>query len=116
MKMSNILIVFLIVFSTVWFVIILRSLKKGKISVKYSLIWFLMALVIFLVGVFPKFMELISKLFGFTTISNLVIGIILTLLMFITLILTMIVTNQKTQIKNLTQEISMLKKVIKDEK
>ena len=42
--------------------------------------------------------------------------IILTLLMFITLVLTMILTNQKTQIKNLTQEVSMLKKDVKNEK
>lgn len=116
MKMSNVLIICLIIFSIVWFFIIFRLLKKGKISVKYSLTWFLMALLILLVGLFPKFMEFIANLFGFTTISNLVIGIILTLLMFITLVLTMIVTNQRTQIKNLTQEISILKKEVNDEK
>ena len=114
--MSKALIISLILFSILWFYIILRSVRKGKISVRYSLIWFFMAIVILFVGVFPNFMELIAKIFGFTTISNLVIGIILTLLMFITLVLTMILTNQKTQIKNLTQEISMLKKDVKNEK
>lgn len=114
--MSKALIISLILFSILWFYIILRCVRKGKISVRYSLIWFFMAIVILIVGVFPNFMELIAKVFGFTTISNLVIGIILTLLMFITLVLTMILTNQKTQIKNLTQEVSMLKKDVKNEK
>ena len=114
--MSKSLIISLIIYSIVWIIIILKSVRNGKISVRYSLIWFVMALAILFVGVFPKFMELLAKTFGFTTISNLVIGIILTLLMFITLVLTMILTNQKTQIKNLTQEISMLKKDVKNEK
>ena len=114
--MSRTLIIFLITFAVLWFYIILNCVRNGKISIRYSLAWFLMATLILFVGVFPGFMELLSKIFGFTTISNLVIGIILTLLMFITLVLTMILTNQKTQIKNLTQEISMMKKDKKDEK
>ena len=114
--MSKALIISLIIFSIVWFYIILKCVRDGKISIRYSLVWFLMAIVILFVGVFPGFMDLLSKIFGFTTISNLVIGIILTLLMFITLILTMILTNQKTQIKNLTQEVSMLKKEKENEK
>lgn len=114
--MSKALIISLIIFSLIWFIIILRCIRKETISIRYSLVWFLMALTILFVGVFPKLMELISELFGFTTISNLVIGIILTLLMLITLVLTQIVTKQKYQIKLLTQEISILKKEIKNEK
>ncbi len=114
--MSNELIIALIIFSVIWILIILRCVRKETISIRYSLIWFLMALTILFVGVFPKFMEFISEIFGFTTISNLVIGIILTLLMFITLILTQIVTKQRNQIKILTQEISMIKKDVKNEK
>ena len=108
--MSKVLIIFLIIFSIVWFFIILHFIRNGKLSIKYSMIWLLMSTVIFLVGITPNFMSFISKIFGFTTISNLVIGIILTLLLIITLVLTMIVTNQKTQINNLIQEISILKK------
>ena len=114
--MSKALIVSLIVFSIIWIIIILKCVRKGSITIKYSLIWLLMAISILFVGIFPNFMELIKEKFGFQTISNLVIGIILTLLMLITLVLTMIVTNQKVQIKNLTQEVSLLKKEIKDEK
>ena len=108
--MSEVLIIFLIIFSIIWFFIILHFIRNSKLSIKYSLIWLFMSIVIFLVGITPNFMALISKIFGFTTISNLVIGIILTLLLIITLVLTMIVTNQKTQINNLIQEISILKK------
>lgn len=108
--MSKSLVISLVVFSVIWIIIILRLVRNDKLSIKYSMIWLFMSLIIFIVGIFPKLMELISDFFGFLTISNLVIGIILTLLLFITLVLTMIVTNQKSQINNLIQEVSMLKK------
>ena len=114
--MSKSLQLFLIIFSIIWFIILYKCVRKGKISVRYSLIWFLMALILFIVGVIPGVLDILAKSIGFLTISNLVIGIILTLLMFITLVLTMIVTNQKTQIKNLIQEVSILKKDFKDGK
>ena len=107
--MSKALIISLILFSIVWILIILRCVRSGKLSVRYSLIWFLMSISILFVGIFPNFMELLAKIFGFITISNLVIGIILTLLLLLTLFLTLIVTDQKKQINSLIQEISILK-------
>lgn len=107
--MSKSLIISLIVFSIIWFIFILKLIKNGKLSIRYSMIWFFMAFIIFLVGITPKYMALISSLVGFKTTSNLVISIILTVLMILTLILTIIITNQKTQINKLIQEISILK-------
>lgn len=114
--MSKTLIISLIVFSILWLIIILRDVRKGNISIKYSLIWLFMALVLLLVGVFPSFMVFVAESFGFTTISNLVIGIILSLLMFITLVLTHIVTKQKNQIRVLTQEVALIKEKINRKK
>ncbi len=114
--MSKTLIIALIIFSIIWLIIILRDVKKGSISIKYSLIWLLMALILLLVGVFPSFMEYVAELFGFTTISNLVIGIILSLLMLITLVLTHIVTKQKNQIRVLTQEVALIKEKVNKKK
>ena len=114
--MSKTLIIALIIFSILWLIIILRDVRKGTISIRYSLVWLLMAIILLLVGVFPSFMEFVAESFGFTTISNLVIGIILSLLMFITLVLTHIVTKQKNQIRVLTQEIALIKEKINRKK
>ena len=91
-------------------VIIFRLLSKEKISIKYSLVWLASSFLIFLVGVFPNFVGFFTNLIGFKTTSNLVIGIILSLLLLITLFLTVIINDQKNKIKLLIQEISMLKK------
>lgn len=107
--MSKSLTISLIIFSIIWFIVIFRFIRNNKLSIKYSMVWLFMTFVIFLVGLTPKFMAFIASKVGFLTTSNLVIAIILTLLLIITLALTMIVTNQKTQINNLIQEVSILK-------
>lgn len=108
--MSKALVTLLVVFSIIWIILILKMVRDSKISIRYSMIWLFMALVIFLVGITPGFMKWIANSAGFEATSSLVIGILLTLLLLVTLFLTIIVTNQKTQINNLIQEVSMLKK------
>ena len=108
--MSKSLVIFLVIFSIIWFIVILKMVRDSKISIRYSMIWLFMSLVIFLVGITPNFMKFLAHATGFTATSSLVIGIILTLLLVVTLFLTIVVTNQKSQINNLIQEVSMLKK------
>ncbi len=99
----------LLIFSLVWFLIIFYLIRRDKLPVKYSLFWFIAIFVIFLISIVPGILEIVTHTFGFTTLSNLVIGIILTLLLFITLVLTTIVAVQKKQITLLIQEVSMIK-------
>ena len=108
--MSKALVISLISFSIIWIIIILRLVRRGKISVKYSMIWLFVALVLLIVGIFPGLMSLVADFFGFLTVSNLVIGIILTLLLLISLFLTIIITNQRSLINKLIQEVSLIKK------
>ena len=84
-------------------------LKKGRVPVKYSLIWFFSGAVIVLVGLVPGFLENISKSLGFLTISNMIIGVFIIILLLITMSLTIIVSGQKKKITLLIQEISILK-------
>ena len=104
----NKLYIILIIFSVVWILEILHLVRNSKISIKYSLVWLIMATLLLLVGLFPNFIGKIAGIFGFLP-THFVIGIIFTLLLVLTLALTMIVTNQKTQINNLVQEVSILK-------
>ena len=109
MIMSLKLRIVLLIFSIIWLLGILLLVKQKRINIKNSLIWFAAGLVILLIAIIPFFLESIAKLFGFLTIANLVIGIFITLLSIITLSLTIIVTKQKEQIRNLVQEVSLLK-------
>lgn len=107
--MSGNLRIFLIVLSILLVVIILRLVAKNKLPIKYSLFWFLASFVVFLVGVFPNFIGMFTKMIGFETTSSLIACVIIGLLLLITLLLTIIVSEQKRKLLLLVQEVSLLK-------
>lgn len=105
--------ILLVLFSILLFWIMLKLLSKNKVPVRYSLLWIMSSILIFVVGAFPDFVGIFTGLIGFQTTSNFVIGIILVLLLIITLILTVIISTQNRKIKMLIQEVSMLKSKVK---
>ena len=110
--MSIELIIALIIFAVILFTVTTIILKKGLIPAKYSLLWYFIALIILLVAILSGPLETLANLIGFQTLSNLVIGIILILLIFLTMALTIIVSTQRKKITLLIQEISLLKKQV----
>ncbi len=112
--MANNLRILLIIFSILFFCIVLRLISKKKIQINNSLFWLFSAVLIFLVALFPNFISFFTKLIGFETTSNFVIGIILTLLLLDTLLLTIYLAEQNKKIVLLIQEVSMLKQNVGD--
>lgn len=106
---SNLKIVIALV-SVFLLFITLRFVKKGKIPIKYSLVWLFSSIILLFVTLFPFVFEQITNLLGFQVSSNLVIGILLMFLLLITLMLTVIVAEQNKKIILLIQELSILKK------
>jgi len=107
MSLSLRLLLFL--FSLIYFLIIFRLLKKDKIPVKYSMVWFLASLVILILSLFPLSLSKFANFVGFLTTSNFIVAIILVLLLIITMVLTIIISNQNKKITLLIQEVSLLK-------
>ena len=94
--------------------VILYNLKKGKMPVKYALVWIFSAVVMILCACFPQIIGFITRLLGFELISNVILSIFLGC---ITISLTVIVSGQAKKIDLLVQEVSLLKqKVEKKEK
>lgn len=89
--------------------LIISSLKKDKMPIKYSIIWFLTIILILLLSIVPSFLTFISEFFGFEALSSMITGIMLILLIIICMSLTIIVSNQNKKIINLIQEVSILK-------
>ncbi|MBP3899219.1 DUF2304 domain-containing protein [Candidatus Saccharibacteria bacterium] len=115
--MSSSLSIILTIFSLCWIATLIIAIWAKKISIRYSMIWFFAAIILLFVGVFPSIIDFINIIFNFAVTSNLVIGILLSLLMVITFALTLFSTKQKKQIDLLIQEVSLLKsKIKKDDK
>lgn len=102
-----------IILSILLFVIITYILKKGRIPIKYSLVWYFADFVILLCATFPLLMSKFAHLIGFELLSNMVLCILILILLYISMILTIIVAGQNTKIKLLIQEVSILKSKIR---
>ena len=107
--MSLSLRITLLIFSLLLIVITTMVLKKGRIPVKYSLLWYFSAIIILLLSIFPFVIRWVADLFGFEAISSMVTGILITILLFLTMSLTIITSGQRHKIALLIQEISLLK-------
>lgn len=103
LKLEMIIFSLFIIFTTLYIV------RKGRISIKYSLVWFLSGFIVFLFAVIPNFLVWISKILGFQTVSNMFFSLLILVLILICLSLTVIVSGQSNKIRLLIQEISMLK-------
>ena len=114
--MSINLTITLILVSVFLMLITTIVLKNGRISEKYSLLWYGFSLLILLVGLFPNLFSFISNKLGFQVMSNLIVGFVIGILMLLSMALTVMIAGQKKKSTLLIQELSILKKEIEDVK
>lgn len=114
--MTTVLRIFLFGFALVLSLITTIVVKKGRIPVKYSLLWYLCSFIVLMVALVPQVLDFVANLLGFTTISSLIVGIFIALLLFLTMSLTIISAGQKKKITLLIQEVSMLKQKMESKK
>ena len=88
---------------------IIYILRKGRIAIKYALVWFFAALVLLIFIIFPGLMNSLTNLLGFEVGSNMIFAGLIAMLIFINIALTVIVSGQSSKIRLLIQEVSMLK-------
>lgn len=110
--MSISLRILLLVFSIVLALATTIVVKRGRMPIKYSLLWYFSSLIVFVLAVFPFIIEWVAGLFGFITLSNLVTSIMIGILLFLTMSLTIITAGQNKKITLLIQEVSMLKEKV----
>lgn len=96
-------------------VIVLRTLKSKKISVKLSLLWFLTSLLLMAASIFVEKVIMFSGILGFEEAVNMVFFFGLFVVLSISFCLCIVISKQQKTITILIQEISMLKKDKKDE-
>ena len=107
--MSSSLKIISVLFCLVIIGIILYIVKKGRISIKYSLIWFFSMFVLLLLILIPNLLSFLTHLMGVEIASNLIFALIIAVLIFINISLTIIVSGQNDKIRLLVQEISLIK-------
>ena len=91
------------------FILVTYYVKKNKISIKYSIVWYLSLLILTIFTIFPVILGYVTRLIGIQLSSNFIFAFMIGVLFVITLSLTIIASEQQEKIKMLIQEVSILK-------
>ena len=97
-----------------YFVLILWYLKCKALELKYTLLWLLAGIIMFIMVMFPELLFILTRAFGFESNMNALYVICLGFIMMLLMMLTSIVSRQANKIKILIQEIAIMKKEIRD--
>ena len=109
-KEMTVNLMFLIALFTLFVIgFILFFIKKGKIKMKYAVLWIMMFSLLLLLLLFPNLLGWITVILGFEVPSNMIFSFLLGILVLINISLTGIVSSQDKKIRILIQEISLLK-------
>lgn len=100
--------ILVLLFPLILLITLFFLIRKDKLLIRYSVIWFLAVLVLLIVPLFPNTLVKISNYLGLDTVHNLVFAIMIALLFFITIVLTVIISNQRKKTNILIQEISII--------
>ena len=98
----------------IYFFLIFGLLKKGSLSLKYTLAWLLSGVVILLLVAFPEIIYWFSELLGIHNGMNGLFVAIIGFMLVILLTITSIVSGQRSKIKILTQEVAFLEKRLRE--
>ena len=104
--------VFLILMLIIQLLLIGLTIKQKKLSIKFGSFWIIMVLIMIILVLFPSFIYSLSDFFGFETSSNMLFLLGFFFLFYISFILTTTISIQNEKIKNLIQEISLLKESV----
>lgn len=105
--MGIVLQIFLVVLSLAFCTYIVLMVKRGKLLLRYSLLWLLLGIVILVCSIFPQPVIALSELLGFDVPANFVFIVGLFFLLAICMSLTRIVSKQSRAIRNLVQQIAI---------
>ena len=91
------------------FIVIIELVRRRKLREEYSWIWFLTGVIVILLTLIPALLSIISKFFGAGMPVLTLFFFAIIFLMMLCLQFSVEISNLANQIKNLTQELTILK-------
>ena len=85
-------------------------IKKDKLSIRYSLSWYILSVILLIAVWFPNLLVVLANLLGIYSPMNLVFFVGFCLSLWILFSLTRIVSIQSSKIKSLAQQIELSEK------
>ena len=103
-----------IILAVLFFIYTIRLIRKNIAEVRHMLKWFILALVILFGAIFSEFASKIANAVGVKTLTSFALFVLVGMLIMISLRYQISLISAEKQIKTLIQEISILRKDMKD--
>lgn len=100
----------LIVITLIYIFLILKSIKKKKLQMSFSVFWLITGILLIIALVIPNLVENISKVLGFEVPANMIFCLTIFVSFYLIFNLTVALSKENKKNTLLVQEISMLKK------
>ena len=104
----------LIAITLIYMFLILRSIRLKKINVSFSIFWLITGVALIICAIVPELVEWISNKLGFSAPSNMIFCITIFLAFYLIFNLTVVISKETKKNTTLVQEISLLKKKVKN--
>lgn len=100
----------LIVITLIYILLILKSIKKKKLQMSFSLFWLITGILLIIALVIPNLVENISKTLGFEIPANMLFCLTIFVSFYLIFNLTVALSKENKKNTLLIQEVSLLKK------
>ena len=111
--MSTSLRIFALVLITIYFVVIIRLLKKKKFALKYSLLWFLAGLLMLIVVIWPNVLVWGANLLGIEVASNGLFAMCILLEIMIMISITSVISDFSNRMTSMIQNMALMENRIR---
>ena len=112
--MTNLFKGILLVVVLIYLLIIIYLMKKGRMSLKYSLMWFFSGLMLLICALFPRIIGFFTDLLGIYSETNGIFFVGVCFILLIILSLTSIASGLSERIRTLVQTQAMLEKRVRE--
>ena len=103
-----------IILALFFFIYTIRLVRRDKAEIRHMLKWLILALIILVGSIIPETGSKIAHVLGIRTLTSLAVFVLIGILVIISLKYQMSLISAEKQIKNLIQEVSLLKKMINE--
>ena len=104
----------LIAITLIYILLILRSIRRKKMNVSFSIFWIIAGFILIIFAIVPHMVEAISKMLGFEAPSNMLFVLTIFIAFYLIFNLTTIISQENKKNVLLVQEVSLLKKKVKE--
>ncbi|GFI36506.1 DUF2304 domain-containing protein [Lachnospiraceae bacterium 50-23] len=114
--MSGFLRILLVIGAVLLMIFMVRRIRQSKLKIEYSIFWIIFSGVLVVMGSFPQFFYVVSKLLGFQSPINMIYLVIIFILIMKLFLMSIQISDLETKVDSLVQQIAIDEKLDLDDR